>query len=103
MEIVLIRLPQETLKTQQYALYIQNCAPLLLQDIQTNPTTEVDIGVVDRSLEQDIWRCIRVVVGEVEGKFECEVLVRSFSGAQKRGGPSEEGAARWERGNAGCG
>lgn len=103
MEILLIRLSQETLKTQQHALHIQNCTPLLFQDIQTNTTAEVDVGVIDRSLENDVRRCIRVVGWEVEGKFECEVLVGRVRGAGKRGGPGEEGVAGRESGDTGCG
>lgn len=59
--------------------------------------------MVDGRLEHDIRRCIWVVGGEVECKFEGQVFVRRVSRAEKRGGPYQEGGAGWESGNAGCG
>lgn len=47
----LIRLPKQTLQTQQHTLHIVNSTPLILQNIQANPAAEVDIRVVDWSLE----------------------------------------------------
>lgn len=61
MEILLVRLSQETLKTQKHTLYIQDRTPFILEDIQTDPTAEVDIGMIDGGLEYNVWRCVRVV------------------------------------------
>ena len=43
---LLVRFPQQTLQTQQYAPHIIHCAPLILQNVQTDPAREIDIRVV---------------------------------------------------------
>jgi hypothetical protein len=100
MEILLVRLSQKTLQTQKHALDIQDRTPFILEDIQADTTAEVDVGVVDGTLEHDVGRCIRVVRGEGEGKFECEALVRCVIGPVESGGPHEKGIAGWKGGDA---
>lgn len=57
----LVRLPQQTLETQQHALHVVDRTPLVFQDVQTDAAAEVDVGVVDGCLEEDGgWR-VRVV------------------------------------------
>ena len=84
-------------------MHIQYRAPLILEDVQTDTSAEIDVGVVDWCLENHNWRGIRVVGGEVERKLESQVCVWSVCGAEQGGGPDEEGATRWEGGDAGRG
>lgn len=49
---LLIRFAQQTLKTQQHGLHVVHSAPFVLQDIQADAAGEVDVGVIDRCLEE---------------------------------------------------
>ena len=48
----------------------QGWTPLVPQDIQTDRTVGVDIGVVDLGREADLWRLEGVIGGEGNGKEE---------------------------------
>ena len=48
----------------------QRWTPLVPQDIQTDRTVGVDIGVVDLGREADLWRLEGVIGGEGNGKEE---------------------------------
>jgi hypothetical protein len=63
----LIGLPKQALQTQEDRLDVVRSSPLILQDIQADATREVNIGVVDRGLEEDGRGSIRVVGREGEG------------------------------------
>ena len=78
---ILIRLPQQTLQTQQHRINIVDSTPLILQDVQTDSPREVDVGVVDGRLEQDGWRRVRVVVCELHGELEGEPRIGCIVGA----------------------
>lgn len=67
---LLVRFPQQALQAQQYAPHIIHCAPLILQNIQTDPAREIDIRVVYWRREQNRWWRIRVILREGEGEFE---------------------------------
>lgn len=58
---ILIRFAQKTLQTQQYRLNVISGRPFILQNIQANSTGEIDIGMIDRSLEKDGWWRIGIV------------------------------------------
>lgn len=75
---VLVRLAQQALQAEQNTRYVVDGAPLVLEDVEADAAGEVDVGVVDRSLEEDCWGRVGVVVGECEGKFESEALVGSL-------------------------
>jgi hypothetical protein len=86
----LIRLPQQTLQTQQHALHIVDRTPLVLQDVQADSATEIDVWVVDGCLEEDSgWR-VRVVWWEGEGELEGEARVGRFCGTDDGRGPMHE-------------
>lgn len=93
---ILVRLPEKTLQAQQDTLYVQHRTPLVLQDVQTDPATEVEVGVVDWSLEKNRRRCVRVVRGKGKGELEGEVGVRGVCGSKQGGGPEEQRATRGE-------
>ena len=48
----------------------QRWTPLVPQDIQTDRTVGVDIGVVDLGREADLWRLEGVIGGEGNGEEE---------------------------------
>jgi hypothetical protein len=99
---LLIRLPQQTLQAQQHALDIIHGAPLVLQDIQTYPTAEIHVGVVDGRLEQDGRSAVRVVGREGEGELEGQALVVRLRRARDGRRPREQVAvAVREGGDAG--
>lgn len=64
---ILVRLPQKALQAQQHTLHIVHRAPLVLQDIQANTATKVDVRVIYWGLEQDrrwsVWICKRKLEG----------------------------------------
>ena len=84
---ILVRLPQQTLQTQQHAHYVQHGTPLLLEDVQAYAPAEVDVRMVDGGFEDDGRGRIRVVGREGEGELEDEVGVRSGVGAGESAGP----------------
>ena len=53
-------------------------SPLILQDIQTDSSREIDIGVVDRGLEENGRGGVGVVGWENEGKLEGKARVRGI-------------------------
>lgn len=70
---ILVRVSQQTLKTNQHTLDIVHSTPFVLQDIQTYPPTEVDIRMEDRCLEEDSgWR-IGIVGRELERQLQSKV------------------------------
>lgn len=78
----LIRLAQKTLDAQQHTARVQGRTPRSLfalaswlQNVQAYPAAEVDVGVIDGSLEEDFGRCIWVVRGVGDGELEGQVLV----------------------------
>lgn len=98
---VLVRLTQQTLQAQQHTLYIVNCAPLLLEDVQADASGEVDVGMVDRSLEQHGGRSVRIVGREYEAQLEVQARVGCFGGSGNRGSPGEHVAVVRKGGDAG--
>lgn len=72
---LLVGLAQKTLQAQEHALDVVHGAPLVLQNVQTDPAGEVDVGVVDGGLEEDGGRRVRVVVGECEGELQRQALI----------------------------
>ena len=67
---LLIRLPQQTLKTQQHALHVQHGAPLILQNIEADTPTEVDVGVIDWGAEENCRRAVRIICRESKRELE---------------------------------
>jgi hypothetical protein len=53
-------------------LHIVYSAPFVFQDIQADPSGEVDVWMVDRGLEEDRRRRIRVVDWESEAELEIQ-------------------------------
>lgn len=55
MEVVggclLVRLSEKTLQAEQNTGYIVHGAPFVFEDVEADAAGEVDVGVVDRSLE----------------------------------------------------
>lgn len=101
---LLVRLTQQALQAEQNTRYVVDGAPLVLEDVEADAAGEVDIGVVDRSLEQDCGGRVWVVVGECEGEFQCEALVGSLGRTGDGRCPREEVAVCVrEGGNAGRG
>lgn len=101
---LLVRLSEETLQAEQDTGYIVHGAPLVLEDVEADAAREVDVGVVDRSLEQDCWGRVRIVVRECEGELQGEALVGSFGRAGDGCCPREQVAVCvGESGDAGRG
>jgi len=50
--------------------YRQGRTPLVSQDVQTDASVAVDVGVVDAGGEVDLWWLEGVVCGEVDGEEE---------------------------------
>ena len=86
----LIGFPQKTLQAQEDALHVVHGAPLILEDIQTDPAGEVDVRMVDGRLEKNVWRRVRVGGGEVEGEFELETVVVCSLGTDDGRRPVEQ-------------
>jgi hypothetical protein len=78
------------LQTEQNALHVVHRTPLVLQDVQTNPTRKVDIRVVNGGLEEHCWWSIRIIIGECKGEFEGQVLVRRLCRSVDRRCPREQ-------------
>jgi hypothetical protein len=110
----LVRLAQQALNAQKHALGVQRRAPRALlalsgrlQDVEADATAHVDIWVVDRGLEEDFWRGVRVVCREGEGELEGERVVGRVGGAEQgcvpvgEVGCGESGDARCRRGHEG--
>lgn len=75
---ILVRFTQQTLQAEQDTRYVVDGTPLVLEDVEADAAGEVDVGVVNRSLEEDCWGRVGVVVGECKGEFESEALVGSL-------------------------
>lgn len=76
--ILLVRFPKKTLQAEEDVLYVVHGTPLVTKNIQTDAAREVDIRMVDRSLEEHSGRRVRVVVGERKGELECQALIGGF-------------------------
>ena len=57
----------------------QGRTPLVSQDVQTDATVRVDVGVVDARSEVNLRRLERVVCGEVDGEEENTTGVRRIT------------------------
>ena len=71
-------------------MHIVHSTPLIFQDIQTDTSGEVHIGVVDGGLEENGWWRIRVIVGEGKRELECQALIGSLIGAADGGSPGSK-------------
>lgn len=87
---LLVRLAQETLQAQEHALDIVHGAPLVTQDIEADSAREIDVGVVDGSLEEDGGRRVRVVVGESKGELHSQSFIRRLCRACDGRRPGEK-------------
>lgn len=94
--IVLVWLPQQTLQAQQHALDVVDGTPLVLQDIQAYPSTEIDIRVEYRCLEQNRRWSVRIRRWELKGELEGKGSVGCIRRASDRGSPVEK--IFWRRG-----
>lgn len=65
-----IRRSQESLYTQQYCSDLQGGTPVVLEDVETNTTQAIDVGVVDSCEEAYLRRAHRVVVWKEELELE---------------------------------
>ena len=106
---LLVRLAQQALDAQKHALSVQRRTPRALlalssrlQDVEADAAAHVDIGVVDRGLEEDFWQGVRVVCWEGEGELEGERVVGRVGGAEQGCVPVGEVGCR-EGGDAGGG
>jgi hypothetical protein len=106
---LLVRLAQQALNAQKHALSVQRRAPRALftlpgglQDVEADAAAHVDVRVVDRGLEEDFGRGVRVVCREGEGELEGERVVGRVGGAEQGCVPVGE-VGCGEGGDAGCG
>ena len=83
----IIGFSQETLQAQQYCLNVVHRTPLILQNVKTDSTAEVNVGVVDRRLEEDGGRRVWVVRGKLKGKLETQIGVWRVFRSNNGGGP----------------
>ena len=101
---LLVWLSQQTLQTQQHRLYIVHGAPLIAENVQTDPSGEVDIGMINRCLEQDRRRRVRIVIGKVKGELHNQSIVGGFRRPRYCRRPEEKITVRVRKGgNAGRG
>lgn len=84
---LLVRLAQQALQTQQHGPDIVGRRPLRFKNVQTDPTGEVDVRVVDRGAEEHLGGLIRVVHGEVETELENQPRVGRILDAVDGGAP----------------
>ena len=107
----LIRLPQQTLHTQQHAPRIQHRAPRprplhspsRFENIQTYPPPHVNIRMIYGRAEHHLRRRVGVVGGILDGEFEGQAGVRCVGGAGEGGGPVRYVGFGGEGGEAGGG
>lgn len=83
----IVGLSKQALEAKENSLDVIGGGPLVLEDVKANAAGEVEVGVVDGSLEQDGRRSVRVIRGESHGKFEGEASIRSAIGALNSSGP----------------
>jgi len=107
---ILVRLPQQTLNTQQHTPRVQHRAPRPflsrpagLQNIETNPSAHVDVGVVNGGFEEHLRRGVGVVGRVGEREFEGQGGVGRVDGARDGGVPSGDVGCAGEGGEAGGG
>lgn len=100
---LLIWLSQQALQAQQHSRDVVDGAPLVLENVQTDPAREVDVGVIDRRLEEHGWRAVGVVGGELHGQLEDEAIVGGVGGAIDGGGPDGHVLVVGEGGDTGRG
>ena len=106
---LLVRLAQQALDAQQHTLSVQSRAPRALlalsaglQDVEADAAAHVNVGVVDRGLEEDFRRSVRVVGREGEGELEGERVVWCVGWAKQGCVPVGEVGCGEGR-DAGCG
>jgi hypothetical protein len=59
---------------------LQSRGPFVLENVETNPTQIVDIGMIDPGAEDDFGGTHRVVLSQVQLQFESAAFVRRFRG-----------------------
>jgi hypothetical protein len=99
----LIRLPQQTLQTQQHRPNIVHGTPLILQNIEANAAAHVDVGVVDGRLEEHRRRRHGVRGAELHAELEDEVGVGRVGGPVDGRRPERHVFVVREGGDAGGG
>lgn len=88
--VSLVWFTEQALQAQENTLHIVHSTPLVFQDIQTDTSREVHVGVVNGGFEEDGWWRVRVIVREGERELECQALIRSLVGAADGGSPGSE-------------
>ena len=63
---------------------------MILQNIETNGTVAVDIGMVDLGSKVDLWRLEGVISREVDRQEENTTLVRAILGTHNSCLPMEQ-------------
>jgi hypothetical protein len=80
------------LNTGQDCSHIIGRAPPILQDIQAELTSTVDIRVKHLANELDAWRLVGVLLFEVHNEAEGAIFERSVCGANDDGIPTAKDA-----------
>eukprot|EP01022_Parablepharisma_sp_SALTPOND_P029537 TRINITY_DN738_c0_g1_i1.p1 TRINITY_DN738_c0_g1~~TRINITY_DN738_c0_g1_i1.p1 ORF type:complete len:851 (-),score=40.70 TRINITY_DN738_c0_g1_i1:4257-6809(-) len=75
--IIRIWCAQQRLDGQQHRSHQQRRTPLILQNIQTNPTQTINVRVIDLRPEQYLWRNHRIFFRQVKLKMEHSTFERS--------------------------
>lgn len=87
MDNSLVWLSKQTLQAQEDGLDGVRSSPLILQDIQADTAREINVGVVDRCLEDDGGSAVWVGGWEGEGELEGKSSIWSLVRALDRSGP----------------
>ena len=66
------------MQTDNHGIQIQYWLPILPQDVQTDITLQIDIGVVNFLGAFDLWRVVREILVDGETEVEPSALVHSL-------------------------
>lgn len=86
---ILIWFSEQALQAEKNGLDIVCSSPFILQDIQTDSATEINVRMVDGGFKQDRRWSVWVIRWEGEGEFEDELCVWSVVRSVNGGGPGE--------------
>ena len=76
--VIRIGISKETADAQEHFVHSQSRTPLVLQDVQTDGSIGIDVGMVDSSGEGDLGRLEWIVGRELDVQEEHSMLVRTI-------------------------
>ena len=64
--IIRVRLVEQINQAVNDCVDVQNGFPILPENVETDLTLEIDVGMVDARFAVDLGRSVRVVIGDLE-------------------------------------